>query len=114
MLFYFIIIYKNPKKLRKNLKIQKYIFLESTASFHQNRVHRVKPCRPGIKMSFRPFRFKTIIFGQNRVHPVNTGQTMLTGIKNEFQAISGQNRHFLSKPSPPGQYESNHVDRDKK
>jgi len=44
--FISIIIYKNPKKLRKR-KIQKYIFLEST-----------------------------IIFGQNRVHRVNTGQTM--------------------------------------
>jgi len=64
--FYFIsiIIYKNPKKLRKS-KIQKYIFLESTASFHQNRVHRV-----------------------------NTGQTMSTRVKNEFRAVSGQNRHF--------------------
>jgi hypothetical protein len=38
--FIFIIIYKNPKKLRKR-KIQKYIFLESTASFHKNRFHRV-------------------------------------------------------------------------
>jgi hypothetical protein len=38
--FISIIIYKNPKKLRKR-KIQKYIFLESTASFHQNRFHRV-------------------------------------------------------------------------
>ena len=38
--FIYIIIYKNPKKLRKR-KIQKYIFLESTASFHKNRFHRV-------------------------------------------------------------------------
>jgi glutamate/tyrosine decarboxylase-like PLP-dependent enzyme len=45
--FISIIIYKNPKKLRKILKFKKYIFFESTASFHQNQVHRVKPCRPG-------------------------------------------------------------------
>jgi hypothetical protein len=38
--FISIIIYKNPKKLKKR-KIQKYIFLESTASFHKNRFHRV-------------------------------------------------------------------------
>jgi len=63
--FISIIIYKNPKKLRKSLKIQKYIFLESTASFHQNRVYRV-----------------------------NTGQTMSTRVKNEFRAVSGQNRYF--------------------
>jgi len=62
--FIFIIIYKNPKKLRKR-KIQKYIFLESTASFRQNRVHQV-----------------------------NTGQTMSTRVKNEFRAVSGQNRYF--------------------
>ena len=36
--FIFIIIYKNPKKLRKNSKIQKYFFFESTASFHSNHV----------------------------------------------------------------------------
>jgi len=82
--FISIIIYKNPKKLRKR-KIQKYIFLESTASFHQNRFHRV-----------------------------NTGQAMSTRVKNEFRAVSGQNRHFLPKPSPPGQYGSNHVDQGKK
>ena len=79
-----IIIYKNPKKLRKSLKF-KNIFLESTASFRQNRVHQV-----------------------------NTGQTMSTRVKNEFRAISGQNRHFWPKPSSPGQYGSNHVDQDKK
>src|SRR3990172_7602568 len=62
--FISIIIYKNPKKLRKR-KIQKYIFLESTASFHKNQFHRV-----------------------------NTGQTMSTRVKNEFWAVSGQNRHF--------------------
>jgi len=38
--FISIIIYKNSKKLKKR-KIQKYIFLESTASFHKNRFHRV-------------------------------------------------------------------------
>jgi hypothetical protein len=38
--FISIIIYKNPKKLRKR-KIQKYIFLESTTSFHKNRFHQV-------------------------------------------------------------------------
>jgi len=82
--FISIIIYKNPKKLRK-FKIQKYIFLESTASFHQNRVHRV-----------------------------NTSQTMPTRVKNEFRVVSGQNRHFQPKPSPSGQYGSNHFDQGKK
>jgi hypothetical protein len=82
--FISIIIYKNPKKLRKR-KIQKYIFLESTASFRQNRVHQV-----------------------------NTGQTMSTRVKNEFRAVSGQSRHFWPKPSPPSQYGSNHVDQGKK
>jgi hypothetical protein len=38
--FISIIIYKNPKKIRKR-KIQKNIFLESTASFHKKRFHRV-------------------------------------------------------------------------
>jgi hypothetical protein len=71
--FISIIIHKNPKKLRKSLKIQKYIFLEST-----------------------------VIFDQNRVHQINTGQTMLTGIKNEFQAILDQNCYSWSKPGPPG------------
>jgi len=81
-----IIIYKNPKKLlRKSLKMQKYIFLESTASFHQNRIYRV-----------------------------NTGQTMSTRVKNEFRAVSGQNCYFWPKPSSPGQYGSNHVDQGKK
>ena len=79
--FISIIIYKNPKKLRKR-KIQKYIFLEATASFHKNWV--------------------------------NTGQNMSTRVKNEFQAVSGQNRHFRSKPSPPSQYGSHHVDQGKK
>jgi hypothetical protein len=60
------------------------------------------------------FRVKTVIFGQNRVHRVNTGQNMSTRVKNEFQAVSGQNRHFRSKPSPPSQYGSNHVDQGKK
>jgi hypothetical protein len=82
--FISIIIYKNPKKLRKR-KIQKYIFLESTASFRQNRVHQV-----------------------------NTGQTMSTRVKNEFRAVSGQSRHFWPKPSSPSQYGSNHVDQGKK
>jgi hypothetical protein len=53
-----------------------------------------------------PFWIKINIFGQNRVHQVNTSQTISTGIQNEFQAISDQ--------SPSGQYESNHVNRDKK
>jgi hypothetical protein len=57
-------------------------------------------------MSFMPFWIKINIFGQNRVHQVNTSQTISTGIQNEFQAISDQ--------SPSGQYESNHVNRDKK
>jgi hypothetical protein len=39
---------------------------------------------------------------------------MTTRVKNEFQAVSGQNRHFRSKPSPPSQYGSNHVDQGKK
>jgi hypothetical protein len=53
-------------------------------------------------MSFRPFRVKTVIFGQNQVHRVNTGQTMLTKKKKEFQAVSGQNCYFWSKPDSPG------------
>jgi len=77
--FISIIIYKNPKKLRKSLKF-KNIFLESTASFRQNRVHQV-----------------------------NTGQTMSTRVKNEFRAVSGQNRHFLPKPSSPGQTMSTRI-----
>jgi phosphotransferase system IIB component len=60
------------------------------------------------------FRVKTVIFGQTRVHRVNTGQNMSTRVKNEFQAVSGQNHHFRSKPSPPSQYGSNHVDQGKK
>jgi hypothetical protein len=64
-------------------------------------------------MSFMPFRVKTIIFEQNRFHRINKGQTMSTRVKNEFQAISSQNRHFWSKPSPPGPYGSNHADQDK-
>ena len=83
--FISIIIYKNPKKLRKKFKNSKYTFLESTASFHQNRVHQV-----------------------------NAGQTMSTRVKNEFRTVSGQNRHFWSKPSPPGHYGSNHDDQGKK
>jgi len=65
-------------------------------------------------MSFGPFRVKTVIFGQNRVHRVNTGQNMSTRVKNEFQAVSGQKRHFRSKLNPPSQYGSNHVDQGKK
>jgi len=38
---------------------------------------------------------------------------MSTEIKIEFQAVSGQTRHFWSKPSPSGQYKANHVDRGK-
>jgi hypothetical protein len=50
--FVSIIIYKNPKKLRKR-KIQKIYFS----------------------------RVKAVIFDQNRVHRVNTGQTMSTRVK---------------------------------
>ena len=82
---YFIssIIYKNPKKIKKKFKIQKNTFLDSTASFHKNRFHWV-----------------------------NTGPTKSTRVKNEFQAVSGQNRHFRSKSSPPSQYGSNHVNQE--
>jgi len=76
------------------MKIQKYIFLESTASFHKNRFHRVntgQTMSTGVK---NEFSVKTVIFGQNRVHRVNTGQTMSTRVKNEFRAVSGQNCHF--------------------
>jgi len=48
-------------------------------------------------MSFGLFRVKTVIFNQNRVHQVNTGQTMSIKVKNEFQAILGQNYYFLVK-----------------
>ena len=65
-------------------------------------------------MSFGLFRVKTVIYDQNRVHQVNTGQTMSTRVKNEFRAVSGQNRHFRPKLSSPGQYGSNHVDQGKK
>jgi hypothetical protein len=65
-------------------------------------------------MSFQVVSVKTVIFGQNQAHRVNTGQTMSTRVKNEFSSHFGQNRHFLSKPSLPGQYGSNHADRDKK
>ena len=98
--FISIIIYKNPKKLRKSLKLNIYIyiyiyifFLESTASFHKNLFHRVNP---GQTMSTRvrnEFSVKTVIFGQKRVHRVNTGQTMSTRIK---KWVSGR---FGSKPS---------------
>jgi hypothetical protein len=98
--FIYVIIYKNPKKLRKkSLKIQKYIFLESTASFHQNRVHQVNTGQTMLTRVKNEFRVKTVIFGQNRVHQVNTGQTMSTRVKNEFRVVSGQNRYFWSKPS---------------
>ena len=70
--FISIIIYKNPKKLRKSLKFKKK-FLESTASFRQNRVHQV-----------------------------NTGQTMSTRIKNEFHAVLGQTCYFLVKTRSTG------------
>ena len=60
-------------------------------------------------MSFGPFRVKTVIFNQNQVHLVNMGQTMSTRVKNEFHAVSGQNRHFRPKPCSPGQYGSTRV-----
>jgi len=116
--FISVILYKNPKKIKKKFKNSKIYFS------WVNRIFPSKPSLPGQygsnhvdqgkKMSFEPFRVKTVIFDQNRVHHVNTGQTMSTRIKNEFRAVSGQNRHFLPKPSSPGQYGSNHVDQDKK
>jgi hypothetical protein len=81
----FLLLFIKIQKVKKKENSKIYIFLESTASFHQNRVHQV-----------------------------NTGQTMSTRVKNEFRAVSGQSRHFLPKPSSPGQYWSNHVDQDKK
>jgi hypothetical protein len=102
--FIFIIIYKNPKKLRKSLKFKKK-FLESTASFRQNRVHQVNT---GQTMSTRvknEFRVKTVIFDQNWVHRVNTGQTVSTRVKNEFRVktvIFDQNRVHRVKPCRPG------------
>jgi hypothetical protein len=78
----------------------------------QNRHFRPKPSSPGQygsnhvdqgkKLSFVPFRVKTVIFGQNQAHRVNTGPTMLTGMKNGFQAILDQNCYFWSKPGSPG------------
>jgi hypothetical protein len=41
-------------------------------------------------------------------------QTYILMSTDEFRAVSGQNRHFQPKPSPPGQYGSNHVDQGKK
>jgi len=79
--FIFIIIHKKSKEKRKELKIQKYIFLGSTVIFHKKRAHRI-----------------------------NTSQTMSIEIKIEFQAVWGQTCYFRSKLSPSGQYEANHVD----
>jgi hypothetical protein len=45
----------------------------------------------GVKIEFQ---VKPVIFDQNRVHWVNTGQTMLTEVKIEFQAVLDQNCHF--------------------
>jgi len=84
--------------------------LESTVSFHKNRFHQVNT---GQTMSTRVKNEFQAVSGQNRVHRVNIGQTMSTRVKNEFQAVSGQNRHFQPKPSPPGQYGSNHVEQSK-
>jgi hypothetical protein len=53
-------------------------------------------------MSFQVISGKNRHFGQNRAHRVNTGPTMPTEIKNEFQAILRQNCYFWSKPGPPG------------
>jgi hypothetical protein len=60
----------------------------------------------GKKWVFRPFRVKTVIFDQNQVHRVNSGPIMSTEIKNEFQAILGQNCYFWSKPGLPVWYPS--------
>jgi hypothetical protein len=53
-------------------------------------------------MSSMPFRVKTVIFGQNRVHRVNTGPTMSTGLKNEFQASFWSKLLFLVKTRSTG------------
>jgi len=84
ILFLFLFI-KIQKIKKKKFRIQKYIF--------------------SVQPSFSK---------KKRAYWVNTGQTVLIGVKNEFHAVLGQNHHFQSKPSSPSQYRSNHVDRDKK
>jgi hypothetical protein len=79
--------------------------------FGQNRAHQVNR---GQTMSTTVKNEFSSRFDQNRAHWVNTGQTMSTRIKNEFSGHFGQNHHFRSKPSPPGQYGSNHADWNKK
>jgi len=90
----FLLLFIKIQKIKKKENSKIYIFLESTASFRQNRVHQVNT---GQTMSTRvknKFRVKAVIFDQNRVHRVNPGQTMSTRVKNEFRAVSGQTRHF--------------------
>jgi hypothetical protein len=79
---------------------------EFQAVLGQNRHFRSKPSplsqygsnhvNQGKKWVSGRFRVKTVISGQNRVHQVNTGQTMSTRVKNEFQVILDQNCYFRS------------------
>ena len=102
-LFISIIIYKNPKKLRKKFKIQKIFFSSQphlsikTKSTGSNHVDQGKKWVSGCFGSKPSFLTKTVISDQNRVHPVNTSQIMLTRVKNEFRAVLDQNRHFSTK-----------------
>jgi hypothetical protein len=69
--------------------MQKYIFLESTASFHQNRIYRVntgQTMSTRVKNEFRAVSGPNCFFDQNRVHQVNTGQTMIS--KGHWQKLS--------------------------
>ena len=54
------------------------------------------------------WKFKNIFFLSSQPHLFI--QTMSTGFKNEFWAVSGQKRHLRPKLSSPGQYGLNHVD----
>jgi len=113
VILFLLLFIKIQNKLRKKFKIQKYIFssqphlsikTDSTGSI------QVKPCRPGKKWVFSPFRVKTIIFDQNRVHRVNTGQTMSTRVKNEFLVRFRSKLLFLVKTVIFGQNPVHRVD----
>jgi len=104
--FIYVILYKNPKKNKKKFKNSKIYF---------SRVNRIFPSKPslpgqygsnhvdqGKKMSFGPFRVKTVIFDQNQVHRVNTTQSMLTRIKMSFMPFWVKTVIFLVKTRSTG------------
>jgi hypothetical protein len=69
VILFLVLFRKIKKKLRKILKFKNIFFLSQPPFFHKKQVHWV-----------------------------NTSQTVSTRIKNEYQAISGQNCHFQRKP----------------